>query len=126
MPNTRRGTALSKVKAKTSPAKKASAKQTPKKVGKPTAYAHLYAKLEAKKRKLGEPSTNVNQPILHSQQGGEIVDHNGGLNDPIESSLQSNANSNSAIAKFQEDDCYVKIEVEGVNNEFPSPSEDEQ
>ena len=40
--------------------------------------------------------------------------------------MHSNINANSAVAKFQDDDCFVKMEVEGVNKEFPMPSEDEQ
>ena len=40
--------------------------------------------------------------------------------------MHSNINANSAVAKFQDDDCFVEMEVEGVNKEFPMPSEDEQ
>ena len=134
MPNTQRGTVVSKIKAKTTPVKKASAKWAPKKVEKPTAYENLYAKLEAKKRKLQqevnklnaelrEPSTNVDKSAQNAGQIEEIAEHN---DDPIEFSVDSNVNANSAIAKFQENDCFVEMEEEGVNKEFPIPSEDEQ
>ena len=101
-----------------------------------TAYECLLRKVNENKQKLQEEVSDLNSKVKRSNKGkgkgmtkvaktAKIAEVNAKGVEQIQSTGKALNKANAASVNFMEDDSIVDIEVEGVNTEFPTLSEEE-